>query len=77
MCNCSCHRPDLRPKDGKCDEKQIQECHGDEKQHPCESAKKIRDFRIGKEQFSFANGIRILLFLNLKCTIGGLTCLTL
>ncbi|RNC29391.1 MAG: hypothetical protein AWM53_00744 [Candidatus Dichloromethanomonas elyunquensis] len=39
-CNCNCQNPELRPASGKCSEEQIKECHGDEKEHPCECEKK-------------------------------------
>ncbi len=32
---CNCKQPKLRPKEGKCSEKQIKECHGNEKEHTC------------------------------------------
>lgn len=36
MCDCDCKHPELKPESGKCSEKQIKECHGDEKDHPCD-----------------------------------------
>lgn len=33
---CKCEQPHLKPKEGKCGEKQIKECHGDKGEHPCE-----------------------------------------
>lgn len=36
MCECKCEHPELKPEKGKCSEQQIKECHGDEKEHPCE-----------------------------------------
>lgn len=38
--DCQCTHPELRPVSGKCSEKQIQECHGNKKDHPCEGEKK-------------------------------------
>ncbi|MBT9164641.1 MAG: hypothetical protein DDT22_00633 [candidate division WS2 bacterium] len=35
MCENKCPKPELRPKDGKCSEEQIKECHPEEKTHPC------------------------------------------
>jgi hypothetical protein len=40
MCKSKCEHPELKPKDGKCSEKQIKECHGDEMNHPCDSEDK-------------------------------------
>jgi len=39
MCKCDCEHPELKPDDGKCSEKQIKECHGDVKEHPCDCEK--------------------------------------
>jgi len=36
MCKNNCKHPELKPKDGKCSEKQVKECHGDEMNHPCD-----------------------------------------
>ncbi len=36
MSKCECKRPELKPKDGKCSEKQITECHGKEEKHTCD-----------------------------------------
>lgn len=36
MCKSKCEHPELKPKDGKCSEKQIKECHGNEMNHPCD-----------------------------------------
>ncbi len=36
MCDCKCQHPEkLKGKPGDCSLKQIKECHGDEKGHPC------------------------------------------
>lgn len=44
MCNANkkdnCEHPELRPADGKCSEEQIKKCHGNVKEHTCESEKK-------------------------------------
>ncbi len=32
---CDCEHPEKRPDSGKCGKKQIEECHGDAKKHPC------------------------------------------
>jgi len=41
MCKDCCEHPDkLKGKPGECSEEQIKECHGDTKEHPCESEKK-------------------------------------
>jgi hypothetical protein len=34
-----CDHPELRPKSGECSDKQIEECHGNEKGHPCNEKK--------------------------------------
>jgi hypothetical protein len=31
----NCEHPELRPKDGKCGEELIRQCHGDQSKHPC------------------------------------------
>jgi len=35
----NCKHPERKPKDGKCSEGQIKECHGNEEDHPCERKK--------------------------------------
>jgi hypothetical protein len=41
MCKCSCEQPQkLKGKPGECTPEQIKECHGEVKEHPCESEKK-------------------------------------
>jgi len=37
MCNCKgCQHPEkLKGKPGDCSPKQVRECHGDAKKHPC------------------------------------------
>ncbi len=35
--NQTCMHPELRPEDGKCSEEQIQKCHGNKNEHPCDS----------------------------------------
>jgi len=41
MCQNCCEHPEkLKGKPEECSEKQIKECHGDVKEHPCESEKK-------------------------------------
>jgi hypothetical protein len=35
MSNDKCEHPELRPKDGKCSEQLVKECHGDQVKHPC------------------------------------------
>jgi len=36
MCKCNCEHPEkLKGKPGECTPTQIQECHGDDKNHPC------------------------------------------
>lgn len=44
MCDdkkCCCEHPDrLKGKPEDCTPEQIKECHGDDKEHPCESDKK-------------------------------------
>ncbi len=40
-CDCNCKQPESRPENTECDEKQIAECHGDVKEHPCDTNKII------------------------------------
>lgn len=35
MCKSNCEHPELRPKDGKCNDELIEKCHGKDKTHPC------------------------------------------
>ncbi|NPV81782.1 MAG: winged helix-turn-helix transcriptional regulator [Firmicutes bacterium] len=36
ICECKCERPEkLKGKPGECSPEQIEECHGDKKDHPC------------------------------------------
>jgi len=35
----TCEHPERRPKDGKCGEEQIKQCHGEKEDHPCNSEK--------------------------------------
>lgn len=41
MCCCDsntgCCHPEKKREPGECSEEQIQECHGDVKEHPCEA----------------------------------------
>lgn len=39
MCNRNCSHPESKPEDDKCNEKQILECHGNVKDHPCNTEK--------------------------------------
>lgn len=40
MCNCNCERPEkLKESPEKCTPEQIQKCHGDVKDHPCQGKK--------------------------------------
>ena len=40
MCQCNCQKPEkLESEPGKCSPEKIKECHGDEKNHPCQSEK--------------------------------------
>src|SRR4030043_2407672 len=41
MCDCKCQYPEkLKGKPEECTPEQIQECHGDDKEHPCKDEKK-------------------------------------
>jgi DNA-binding transcriptional ArsR family regulator len=41
MCQCNCEHPEkLKGKPGECSPEQIQECHGNEKDHACKEEKK-------------------------------------
>ena len=41
MCQCCCQKPEkLKGKPEECTPQQIKDCHGDEKNHPCEGEKK-------------------------------------
>jgi len=41
MCDCKCQYPEkLKTKPEECTPEQIKECHGDDKEHPCEEEKK-------------------------------------
>lgn len=35
MCSPTCDHPELKPKDGKCSEELIKQCHGTEKESLC------------------------------------------
>ncbi len=40
-CGCGCQKPEkLKEEPGKCTPEQINECHGDETNHPCAEEKK-------------------------------------
>jgi len=45
MCEkCGCHKPQkLKDKPEKCTPKQVKECHGDTKCHPCVEKKEKKD----------------------------------
>jgi len=41
MCDCECQHPEKKiDKNKKCSNEQIKECHGDDKNHPCDSQDK-------------------------------------
>ena len=41
MCQCNCEQPEkLKGKPGECSPEQVQECHGNEKDHVCKEEKK-------------------------------------
>ncbi|TEB10682.1 hypothetical protein Pmgp_02133 [Pelotomaculum propionicicum] len=40
MCDCECQHPEKKIDKKKCSNEQIKECHGDDKNHPCDSQDK-------------------------------------